>query len=266
MRSLSIVLLQEMAKFNILIRKMSSTLHELKKAIQGLAVMSQELDEMYLAFQNNVLPGIWRKVSYSSLKPLSSWFKDLLARVHFIREWLNNKAPHSYWMSGFYFPQGFLTGVLQSHARQYKIPIDSLSFKFKVLALEKEKLQAAPEVIIILCRMAYTLTDSTLTAAAGILRKTVWWTRLSANSTSRCQSFTSFRWKTMFLSTMSTTALATRPPIVPVCSQLQARARILSCRWISTPSRTALTSGPSVALLCSASSTTDCLHTNYTIY
>ncbi len=85
MRSLSIVLLQEMTKFNILIRKMNSTLAELKKAIQGFAVMSQELDEMYLAFQNNVLPGIWRKVSYSSLKPLSSWFKDMIARVNFIR-------------------------------------------------------------------------------------------------------------------------------------------------------------------------------------
>lgn len=44
MRSLSIVLFQEMAKFNILIRKMNGTLAELKKAIQGLAVMSQELD------------------------------------------------------------------------------------------------------------------------------------------------------------------------------------------------------------------------------
>ena len=85
MMSLSIVLLQEMSKFNILIRKMNSTLNELKRAIQGLAVMSQELDEMYLAFQNNMLPGIWKKVSYSSLKPLSSWFKDLLARVNFLR-------------------------------------------------------------------------------------------------------------------------------------------------------------------------------------
>jgi dynein heavy chain len=148
MMSLSIVLLQEMTKFNILLRKITSTLHELKKAIQGLAVMSQDLDEMYLAFQNNMLPSVWKSVSYSSLKPLSSWFKDMIARVNFIREWLNNKAPLSYWMSGFYFPQGFLTGVLQTHARQYKIPIDSLSFKFKVLALEKDKLQSSPEVMI----------------------------------------------------------------------------------------------------------------------
>lgn len=116
---------------------------------------------MYLAFQNNVLPGIWRKVSYSSLKPLTSWFKDMLTRVSFIRDWLDNKAPLSYWMSGFYFPQGFLTGVLQTHARLYKIPIDTLSFKFKVLAIEKDKLQASPEVFFILFRMVYILMDYT---------------------------------------------------------------------------------------------------------
>lgn len=187
MRSLSIVLLQEMTKFNILIRKMNSTLAELKKAIQGLAVMSQELDEMYLAFQNNVLPGVWKTVSYSSLKPLSSWFKDMLARVTFIREWLNNKAPLSYWMSGFYFPQGFLTGVLQTHARQYKIPIDTLSFKFKVLAIEKEKLTNAPEVYIMLFRMEFTSMAFILMAPAGRQRMTHWLIKSLASSTSRCR-------------------------------------------------------------------------------
>lgn len=173
MMSLSIVLLQEMTKFNILLKKMSSTLHELKKAIQGLAVMSQDLDEMYLAFQNNVLPGIWKSVSYSSLKPLSSWFKDMIARVIFIREWLNNKAPLSYWMSGFYFPQGFLTGVLQTHARQYKIPIDTLNFKFKVLALEKDKLSGSPEVFFCLFRMAFISMDFSLTEEDGTQKKIV---------------------------------------------------------------------------------------------
>jgi dynein heavy chain len=36
---------------------------------------------MYLAFQNNVLPGVWKKVSFASLKPLSSWIKDMVERV-----------------------------------------------------------------------------------------------------------------------------------------------------------------------------------------
>ena len=42
-----------------------------------------------------------------------------------MRGWLIEKAPHSFWMSGFYFQQGFLTGVLQAHSRLYKIPIDT---------------------------------------------------------------------------------------------------------------------------------------------
>ena len=70
-----------MTKFNNLISKVKSTLAELKKAILGLAIMSQELDEMYLAFQNNILPGVWKSVSYASLKPLASWFKDMIERV-----------------------------------------------------------------------------------------------------------------------------------------------------------------------------------------
>ena len=99
---------------------------------------------MYLAFQNNVLPAIWKGVSFASLKPLASWFKDMLERVEFLRNWLVDKAPFTYWMSGFYFPQGFLTGVLQAHSRLYKIPIDTLSFKFRVLQVEKEKLMSGP--------------------------------------------------------------------------------------------------------------------------
>jgi dynein heavy chain len=47
-------------------------------------------------------------------------------------------------MSGFYFPQGFLTGVLQAHARLYKIPIDTLGFRFKVLSIDKDKLTSSP--------------------------------------------------------------------------------------------------------------------------
>ena len=43
------------------------------------------------------------------------------------------KAPLSYWLSGFYFPQAFLTGILQAHARKFLVPIDKLKFDFQTL-------------------------------------------------------------------------------------------------------------------------------------
>jgi dynein heavy chain len=36
-------------------------------------------------------------------------------------------------LPGIFFPQGFLTGTLQVHARKYDLPIDELSFEFRVL-------------------------------------------------------------------------------------------------------------------------------------
>lgn len=53
--------------------------------------MSQELDEMYIAFINNQLPSIWKKVAYASLKPLASWFKDLILRVKMMKTWLETE-------------------------------------------------------------------------------------------------------------------------------------------------------------------------------
>lgn len=47
-----------------------------------------------------------------------------------------NGNPKSYWISGFFFPQGFNTGVMQTHARQHKIAIDELEFQFQVLKAE----------------------------------------------------------------------------------------------------------------------------------
>ena len=35
-----------------------------------------------------------------------------------------------------FFPQGFLTGVLQTHARRHQIAIDELAFSFKILEAE----------------------------------------------------------------------------------------------------------------------------------
>merc|ERR1719201_3266923 len=92
------------------------------------------------SLMNNQVPEMWSssKAGYESLKPLGSWVKDLLERVAFLRRWLQHGTPSSFWLSGLFFPQGFLTGVLQTHARKHIVPIDTLSFRFRVLDIDWE--------------------------------------------------------------------------------------------------------------------------------
>merc|ERR1712083_655008 len=81
----------------------------------------------------NVRPQFWMKVSYPSLKPLSSYVADLCARLDFFAGWESGGHLNSYWISGFYFTQSFLTGVLQNYARKFELAIDTLGWYFKVL-------------------------------------------------------------------------------------------------------------------------------------
>ena len=171
LNAIQIVLQQEMVRFNKLLNRVAQSLKDLGKAILGnpnpnpnpnpepeplslqpltltltltlalplalalplgLVVMSGELDAMFSSMLVNQVPGLWTKVSYPSLKPLSSWIKDLLARVAFMRGWLTTGQPACFNLPAFFFPQGFMTGVLQMHARTYAIPIDTLSYCYTV--------------------------------------------------------------------------------------------------------------------------------------
>lgn len=144
LHSLSTVLQHEMGKFNNLLHAMKKTLIDLQKALKGLVVLSAELDKMFYSLINNQVPVLWSNVAYPSLKPLASWVKDLHERVAFMRNWLRNGTPNCFWMSGFFFPQGFLTGVLQAYSRKYRIPIDTLSFKFDVLDRDETAVTEGP--------------------------------------------------------------------------------------------------------------------------
>jgi dynein heavy chain len=143
--SLAIVLQQEMVKFNRLSGVMGRSLRDLQKAIRGEIVMSNDLDAMYTACLNNQLPPIWTKVSFATLKSLASWMKDVNFRVDFMRVWLQNGLPTVFPLPVFFFPQGFMTGCLQTYARKYQVAIDTLNFKFEILDKEPTELTEHPE-------------------------------------------------------------------------------------------------------------------------
>ncbi|KAJ3347122.1 Dynein heavy chain 6, axonemal [Entophlyctis luteolus] len=136
LNSLSTVLIQESNRFNKLLKVVSSSLEQLSKAVKGFIVMSSELELVYQSLLNNEVPKAWTAVAYPSLKPLAAWIKDLQLRVSELSAWIDNGQPPCFWLPGFFFPQGFLTGVLQNMARKYNIPIDSLAFAYKVSAYE----------------------------------------------------------------------------------------------------------------------------------
>jgi len=124
---------QEMVRFNKLVKVIKSSLAMLKKAIKGLVVMSAELEAMHQCFLFQIVPDRWEKAAYPSLKPLTPWVEDLYARLAMIGKWVNQGPPMSYWLSGFFFPQGFMTGALQTHSRKTLIAVDTLTFRTNVL-------------------------------------------------------------------------------------------------------------------------------------
>ena len=130
MNTLGVFLSQEMQKFNKLVGAVKSMLNELQRGLKGLVVMSAQLDAAYANLLFQQVPGPWGEggKGYPSLKPLASWFKDFLGRMAFMNDWLVHGPPRSFWISCFFFPQGFFTSALQAHARRYKEPIDLLEF------------------------------------------------------------------------------------------------------------------------------------------
>lgn len=143
--SMNTVLVQEVARYNRLLVVIKKTLEDLKKALVGLVVMSGDLEKMADSCFNNLVPNMWADVAYPSLMPLAAWFTDLIARCAFIQKWIDDGTPICFWISGFFFPQAFLTGSLQNYARKTKKPIDAISFGFKVEPREATEIKERPE-------------------------------------------------------------------------------------------------------------------------
>ncbi|CAG9466771.1 unnamed protein product [Pedinophyceae sp. YPF-701] len=145
-QSMNTVLTQECQRFNVLLEDMALSLRECIKALKGLVVMSHDLEAICNAIFDNRVPERWEKKAYPSLKPLSSWVTDLLERCAFIQGWIDNGVPSVYWISGFVFPQAFLTGTLQNFARKYTYPIDTVSFGFQVMDhMDHRDVEEGPE-------------------------------------------------------------------------------------------------------------------------
>lgn len=125
-------------RFNRLLQFIRKSLIDVSRAINGQIAMIPSLETVYRAMSVGQLPALWASKSYPSLKPLGGYVSDLLQRLQFMQDWIDHGEPTVFWLSGLYFTQSFITGVLQNHSRKQRLQIDLVTIKFDVTHFEVE--------------------------------------------------------------------------------------------------------------------------------
>uniref|UniRef100_A0A3Q0RTU3 Uncharacterized protein n=1 Tax=Amphilophus citrinellus TaxID=61819 RepID=A0A3Q0RTU3_AMPCI len=120
----SVVLLQELERFNKLVFRMQLSLTELQRALAGEVGMSSELDEVARSLFNGHIPAIWKKLAPDTLKSLGNWMSHFKRRYEQYSSWVNEGEPKVMWLSGLHIPESYLTALVQAACRKNGWPLD----------------------------------------------------------------------------------------------------------------------------------------------
>eukprot|EP00958_Prasinococcus_capsulatus_P027403 scaffold5502_cov390-Prasinococcus_capsulatus_cf.AAC.6 len=135
----TIVLLQEMERWNSLVRCMKSSLNQLQRALAGEIGMSGELDDVATALYNGQLPDNWRRVTSKTQMMLGSWMTYFLRRYQQYKDWKDAKQyPKVVWLAGLHIPETFIAALVQTACREKGWPLDKSTLYTKVTSYVDE--------------------------------------------------------------------------------------------------------------------------------
>lgn len=122
---LNIFLGQEIQRFTMVLKIVRKTMVDMIEAIDGNISMTPEIVDSINAVFDFRVPRKWQydptgaEISWLTVS-LSGWIKGLLDRHHQLNTWISKERPPSFWLTGFFNPQGFLTAMKQEVTRQRK--------------------------------------------------------------------------------------------------------------------------------------------------
>ena len=122
------VFMQEMDVMNRLLSEIKRSLSELELGFKGELTMSDAMDMLKLNLFLDRLPPTWAKLSWPTLRNLTTWGIDFNLRLIQLEAWQDNPTviPKVTWLSGLINPQSFLTAICQSSAQATKSELDKL--------------------------------------------------------------------------------------------------------------------------------------------
>merc|ERR1719223_611249 len=98
---------------------------ELELGISGALNVTESMEDLANDLQINKVNAGWGALAFPSLKPLATWFADLLLRVGQLVDWTTILALlKSLWLSGLFNAMSFMTAVMQTTARANELPLD----------------------------------------------------------------------------------------------------------------------------------------------
>lgn len=151
---MNIFLYQEIQRLQAVIAKVRFTLTQLQLAIKGEVVMTAELQETLDSIFDARTPYYWENTLTGDefswrLPTLGLWFSSLLNRDDQYRQWLNNGRPNSFWLTGFFNPNGCLTAMKQEVTRKHKAEkwaLNDVVYHSEVTSYERpEQVKAPPD-------------------------------------------------------------------------------------------------------------------------
>ncbi|GAB6028045.1 Dynein heavy chain 5, axonemal [Chamberlinius hualienensis] len=143
---MNIFLRLEIGRMQKVLTLVRSSLQDLGLAIEGTIVMSEPLKNALDSIYDARVPETWRKASWES-STLGFWFTELMERNTQLAQWLNSGRPISFWMTGFFNPQGFLTAMRQEVTRCHRgWALDTVVLQNTVTRYAKEELTEPPAV------------------------------------------------------------------------------------------------------------------------
>ncbi|KPI94919.1 Dynein heavy chain 8, axonemal [Papilio xuthus] len=144
LNSMVIFLRQEIDRMQKVITLVRSTLKDLLLAIDGTIIMNEALRDSLDNIYDAKVPNIWLRRSWSS-STLGFWFTEFLERNTQFSTWCFQARPFSFWMTGFFNPQGFLTAMRQEVTRAHKgWALDMVALHNDVTKYIYEEIKAPP--------------------------------------------------------------------------------------------------------------------------
>ncbi|CAK6983241.1 LOW QUALITY PROTEIN: dynein axonemal heavy chain 5-like, partial [Scomber scombrus] len=146
LQPMNIFLRQEVDRMQRVISSVRSTLTDLKLAIDGTIIMSEDLRDALDCMFDARIPRLWLRLSWPSAT-LGFWFSELLDRNQQLSSWISTGRPNQFWLTGFFNPQGFLTAMRQETTRSNLSrgwALDTVTLSNDVTKMMREDVSAPP--------------------------------------------------------------------------------------------------------------------------